>query len=344
LCFYRSIAELSEAVEAHSNILRQLLPAVDYSALSDQTKQDIERLTGESHSGPTLSTPDSQDIDQFRADHPDFLSAQGTPDHEWREVYGDEHTAVPVGDDTNGLSSASPNRSYIGLSSPGAALRVLFAISPEVKSECDRLERINSVEAKSSGAAAHAVNARESLSPSGATPMPPLEHQTMAIEAYFSTIHPYVPMIDECWFRTQFEMQTQTDSSCVALTNVVLALGSAVAGDDDCHLVYHQQVRKALGYDIFCSGNLEMLQALILLGGLYLNYTNSPNSAYMIRGTALRMAIAMGLHRESVISAQNGFDPKSAAQQGSGVVPRAELLRRTWWCLINSDVLGGLVW
>ena len=105
-------------------------------------------------------------------------------------------------------------------------------------------------------------------------------------------------MVDEAKLRDDFLRQKRNDTAWTALSNVVLALGSIAAGDDNSHMLYYARAQGALGYNIFTSGNLEILQALILLSSMYLHYLNSPNTAYLVMGTAVRMGVAMGLHRE----------------------------------------------
>lgn len=41
---HRTIARLSEALEARNNILKQVLPAVDLSAIPEQARQELNQL------------------------------------------------------------------------------------------------------------------------------------------------------------------------------------------------------------------------------------------------------------------------------------------------------------
>lgn len=327
----RTIAKLTEALEARNNILKQILQMVDHNTLPEQTKHDISQLAETSWSHVAPSPAATVDSTQSTAPISDPLQEDETGDHEWTETYASQSSMAPVGDDINGLASQRPNKSYMRAFSPGAVLRVLLAISPQARNKFTQLEHALVAEQPSTG------------STSDAAPQPYLVQQQSAVDAYFSRIHLILPMVDETWFRSTFLEQRRVDDSWAALSNLVLALGSIASGDDETHFVYHRNARQAIGYNVFCSGNLEMLQALVLLGGLYLHYTNSPNSAYMVRGTAFRMAIAMGLHRESVISAQLHPASTSEAQQGNASIPRSEIRRRTWWSLVNSDVLGALL-
>jgi hypothetical protein len=108
---------------------------------------------------------------------------------------------------------------------------------------------------------------------------------------------------------------------------MVFAMGSIVANksDDHNHINFYNRAKDHLGIDSFGSGHLETLQALSLMGGYYLHYINRPNMANAISGAALRMACAMGLHRES-ISEQSGANQLVVEQR-----------RRTWWSLFCLD-------
>jgi hypothetical protein len=75
--------------------------------------------------------------------------------------------------------------------------------------------------------------------------------------------------------------------------------------------------------DSLGNGNLETVQALALLGGYYCHFLNRPNMANVVMGAALRMAIAMGLHREE--------------RSGSHNHSIFEIRRRVWWCLFCLD-------
>lgn len=218
-------------------------------------------------------------------------------------------------------------------------MRALLLVSPAAKKIFVRLEQAANDEPSKD---------MRSNSPDHATAPPSLEQQVAAIDGYFAKFHNAIPLVDETWFRRTFSQRSRSDPAWTALSNTILALGSIAAGSDTAHMYYHRCAKDAIGYDVFCSGNLETLQALILLGGIYLNYTNSPNAGYLIRGTAFRMAIAMGLHRDTVTPSYHGqpttFRHTVAQQGGADPLLRLELRRRAWWSLVSSDVFAGVTW
>lgn len=152
------------------------------------------------------------------------------------------------------------------------------------------------------------------------------EGQTL-IDAYFNRVQILVPMLDEPSFRADYLSGRRNDGPWLALLNMVFAMGSIVANksDDHNHINYYNRAKDQLGIDSFGSGHLETLQALALMGGYYLHYINRPNMANAISGAALRMACAMGLHRESMPD-QNGGNQLITEQR-----------RRTWWSLFCLD-------
>jgi hypothetical protein len=152
------------------------------------------------------------------------------------------------------------------------------------------------------------------------------EGQTL-IDAYFNRVQIFIPMLDEPTFRADYLSGRRHDAPWLALLNMVFAMGSIVANksDDHNHVNFYNKAKDHLGMDSFGSGHLETLQALALMGGYYLHYINRPNMANAISGAALRMACAMGLHRES------------ATDQNNGNNLIAEQRRRTWWSLFCLD-------
>ena len=79
---------------------------------------------------------------------------------------------------------------------------------------------------------------------------------------------------------------------------MVLAIGEWVSGHATEHQsLYYEAVRARLNFDILESGNMGVVQALLLLGN-YLQKRDRPNTAYNFIGIAYRVALGLGLHRE----------------------------------------------
>jgi hypothetical protein len=228
-------------------------------------------------------------------------------------------------DDINALSlSVDRQSSYLGASSIKAALLVMLKVAPRLRSFL--------------GAATN--NNRQLLQSNQPAPRPNVvarpqsriqwssEGQTL-IDAYFNRVQIFIPMLDEPSFRADYLGGQRIDSPWLALLNMVFAMGSiaAMKSDDYNHINFYNRSKEHLGIDSFGSGHLETLQAYALMGGYYLHYINRPNMANAIMGGALRMACALGLHRESLIELNSS----------DGDVLLLELRRRTWWSLFCLD-------
>jgi hypothetical protein len=245
-------------------------------------------------------------------------------DTEWDEERRGRDPIPAEADDINALSlSVDRQASYLGASSIKAALMVMLKVQPSLR---------NTLAAPLSGVEmSHNFPAVRQKTSSSAAPKDPQripwswKGQTL-IDAYFKRIHVFVPMLDESAFRADYLEGQRTDAPWLALLNMVFAMGSiaAMKSDDYNHINYYNRAMEHLPMDAFGSSHIEMVQALALIGGYYLHYINRPNMANAVLGAAIRMASALGLHRESL------------AQSSSDIIA-AETRRRTWWSLFCLD-------
>lgn len=340
----RAIEDLSEAVQARNEILTQLLPSIDFDNFPGLSKEKIENLLS---SEKDCSPPATSQQSEGDVAHPSGIdSIPGTlsdSEHEWNESRGQDYTS-PIGDDVDGLASQEKHGSYLGISSISAALRLIFFSCPATKHKFAELSRSFPQRGHhlTFPARPRGTQLETLTQPETSAPFVP---EQIAVDAYFEHLHGTNAMIDEEGFRKSFKDQDRTDDAWIALLNMVLALGSIAAGEDNSHAFYYSRAQRVIGYNTFGTGNLEMLQALILLGGGYLHYINSPNTAYLIMGMAFRMAIAMALHREPTkgphLERHHLGDSPSSIPSISRL-PRAEIRRRTWWTLVYTDSTGGL--
>lgn len=312
-------------------VLRQLLPAVDFSRVSGLCREHVIHLISEEWDDTSTSPALDDDIA-----HESLKAAQAfgdleEGDHEWNEAPDGKESEPAVGDAVNGLTlEQSP--SPLGSSSISAMLSALLVLCPPAKDRFLDLSRSFPQKQRQPPRESDALKVSPQHVSGGSTSIPPLlSTQQATIDGYFEQIHSLVPILDEAWFRTTLSSEERTDDGWKALSNIVFALGSIANGDDESHLIYYNRAREAIGYQTFASGSLELLQALILLGGVYLHYINAPNTAYLIMGTAFRMAIVMGLHRSS------------SGRIYPGSVSRAELKNRIWWSLVSADSWQGMM-
>ena len=246
---------------------------------------------------------------------------------EWDE--SDLNLQEAAADDVNALSlPAQPRSSFLGIFSIATVVRVLVNILPRTK-----MLYPTSNDAHPAKTDQGSMTPLSAVSPRPAHPASqiPYHESQRLIDAYFSEVHVFSPMVHEPTFRMQFLTQSRKDSAWLALFYMVLALGSVASStsDSDQDIVYYREAQAHLGLESFGSGHLETLQALILMGGMYLHYRNRPNMASAIIGAANRMACGLGLHRES-----HG----SVTQR----VTDTEIKRRTWWSCYVLDSWGSI--
>ena len=237
-----------------------------------------------------------------------------------------------VSDDVNGLSfSLRTSSSYVGVSSVNAALKAIFKVAPQIHSHlahhCPRTAQPSRAPSPSP------VPSLEIGSDMSQYALPPPDIAEKIIDSYFDHIHAMMPMIDEDAFRQSFLYDQRMDVPWLALFNVVLALGSLASGNcySNEHLTYARRARQILSQRSLGSNNLLILQAHGLLSGYYLHWLNRPNEAHAMMGATMRIASAVGLHRE--------YDASSI---GSKAVIPPEIRRRTWWSLVCLDTWASM--
>lgn len=147
------------------------------------------------------------------------------------------------------------------------------------------------------------------------------------------TFFEVMPMIDEDNFWHTYLYGQRTDPPWLALLNMVLAFGSLAEStcEKEEHIAYFLRSRSFLDLESFGSGNILVLQTLGLMNGYYLHWLNRPNEANSLMGATMRMATALGLHRE-YSEVRSGPTNDRVINQ----VP-VEIRRRTWWSLFCLD-------
>ena len=243
-----------------------------------------------------------------------------------------------ISDDVNGLSlSVDKQSSYVGVSSISAALKVIFRTAPFARSFVVQTYSETALPSRSNTPPPQARDPDPIY-------LPPADIGHKLIESYFAHVHVLMPMIDEEQFWHTYLYGEREDSPWLALLNIVMALGSLSGStcDNEDHIAYFQRSRKHLDLETFGSGNLLVLQALGLLSGYYLHWLNRPNEATCLMSATLRMATALGLHRE--YEHNEGQAPGSSNGQvvRTGAEVPVEIRRRTWWSLFCLDTWGSM--
>ncbi|KAH8655854.1 fungal-specific transcription factor domain-containing protein [Xylariales sp. PMI_506] len=336
---WNTIRQLNEALDARTQLLHQILPAVDFAKVPGLSWDQVVRMIAEEPGTTATSTPGRGVPDATAATAKDFGDEEENQ-QDWDEAPNNHEYETPVGDATNGFTMQLPSSSI----ESSSVLRALFIACPPSRRRFLDLRRsfLRKQDSLLSGAQVRDAELLM-MSESQQHPSPSfVSSQEKALDAFFEIVHPNYPMFDEAWFRNTVSSQERTDIAWKALSDVVFALGSIAAGDHESHFFYYTRVRDIIGLKTFVAGNLEMLQALILLGGLYLYYINSPNTAYVVMGTAFRIAIAMGLHRKP--KDQGGSYSASDPNPGpSPVWSEADIRNRTWWSLVCANSWQGML-
>lgn len=313
----RSFAAMSSSFESAVKILETLFPNASLESLASLSREQLIALV------PSVTKFGDRETALATANDDSFncLEPSSETDFSWNESTKSQDSSQWISDDVNGLSLTLGSRSsYLGISSISAILRVMAHIAPDFRNS------INNYQSSATDGDKQGKCPREAT----------IQNDEVYINAYFSHIHCVTPIVDEQDFRSKYSRSDDQQSPWLALLNMVLAIGSISTPEPDetSHKTFYARAYQNLGLDSMGNGNLETIQALGLLGGYYCHYLNQPNMAYVIMGTALRMAIAMGLHREPVSAALGSSAFKDFRLQ--------ETRRRVWWCLFCLDTWASL--
>ncbi|KAK3318585.1 fungal-specific transcription factor domain-containing protein [Apodospora peruviana] len=326
----KTLEALSQSLEECRSILKRLYPNQEVHALLPLSRHELLNLldrpvldtsVGGLPSPPLQTSPISDLESPMMPKSENLLEQIPSRDTEWDEERRGRDAIPAEADDINALSlTVDRQTSYLGASSIKAALMVMLKVQPGLRNSL--ATPLNSVEMSHN----YPVIRQKSAAPKDPQRIPWSWKGQTLIDAYFKRIHVFVPMLDETTFRADYLEGQRFDAPWLALLNMVFAMGSIVAmkSDDYNHINYYNRAMEQLPMDAFGSSHIEMVQSLALIGGYYLHYINRPNMANAVLGAAIRMASALGLHRESL--AQSASD-----------VAAAETRRRTWWTLFCLD-------
>ncbi|KAF2119935.1 fungal-specific transcription factor domain-containing protein [Lophiotrema nucula] len=336
------VDKLSSDIEQYKAVLSKLYPAKDLEALSPLPREDLLELalsiptSGTTTSPATVTTQAISEVTSGSegADSLEALEQAPPEDPYWDEARKHLVRVQGISDDVNGLSmSFDKLSSYVGISSITAALKVIVRCAPQAKPLIAHNPQETAIPSR-------AGSPPPELTDDDPLALPSPAHGQELIESYFERVHLFFPMIDERKFWSSYLYGDRKDSSWMALLNMVFALGSLASStaDNEDHYVYFTRSRHHLSLESFGSGNLEVLQALAIMSGYYMHYLNRPNEAHSLMGGTLRMATALGLHREySDASRSEASRHLNAIAPGEADSISPEMRRRIWWSLFCLD-------
>ncbi|EPE36529.1 Zn2/Cys6 DNA-binding protein [Glarea lozoyensis ATCC 20868] len=144
------------------------------------------------------------------------------------------------------------------------------------------------------------------------------------VDTYFDVIHSDFPVLHEASFRGTYETwslsSSSADPSWLCGLLCVLILSRRVASitiPDEAERKWWRHVQTLLP-TVFFTSNLYTVQAL-MLAALHLHNTSHRDACWNITGTAVRIAFAIGLHRDDVKHTQSPLG--------------RELRKQLWWTL-----------
>lgn len=322
----RTLETLSQSLEECRSVLRRLYPNHDTHALFSLSRRELRELLDDPRvdtAAAPLPSPPLNTASLPDGDSPGLANLEQIPTRntEWDEERRGKEPIPVEADDVNALSlSVDRQSSYLGASSIKAALMVMLKVQPGLRAALAAPPTRAEVTGNSP-----AIRPKFDA-PKDTQRVPWSWKGQTLIDAYFKRIHVFVPMLDEAAFRADYLDGQRFDAPWLALLNMVFAMGSIVAlkSGDFTHINYYNRAMEHLSMDAFGSSHLETVQALALIGGYYLHYINRPNMANAVLGATIRMASALGLHRESLAQGNNDLAPDEAR-------------RRTWWSLFCLD-------
>lgn len=334
---FRLVEKLQSNIEQHQMILARLFGSRDIGFLVSLPREDLLNLalSQPTEHSPTNSVGQAPNRAQrAQSDECDSLEIleQAPEDDADFEDFKPAGRIQHIADDINGLSVRLDRQaSYVGVSSVNAAIKVIFKMAPVAR----QFMQTQMPEKPIAGRPVTPADPQDMMR------LPPLDEANGLIESFFERVHPFFPMVDEDTFWQSHLSQVRKDSSWLGLLNMILALGSVAAhtADSEAHTVYFERARAHINpkFETFGNPNIEILQALGMMGGYYMHYLNRPNEADALMGATLRVACALGVHREYMDTSITNSKGNPVDSETPRRVLTADTRRRTWWSLFCLD-------
>lgn len=329
---HSSVEKISQTLQEYRGILQKLFPNVHPDQLKDLSRDRLVELI--SHSAqlhpPSPRTPSvDEKPPPVNPDAGSLEQLQPIPDDFNDTMESSFSGAKSLPDDANGLSmSVKRNSSYLGISSVLAVLRVITWLDPDCLANGASSDS-TTVTSRESSAVPDLNQDKSAVRLISSSPT--TTNETIYVDAYFTYVHPFAPVIEESCFRDTFASRSRTDARWQLLLNTVLAMGSIAASssEDTTHQIYFSRAKQYMDMETLDSAHLETVQALAILCGFYLQYNQSPNQANAIMGATFRMATMLGLHRDYT----EGVGPTKAQKAAFSI----EMRRRIWWSTFMLD-------
>jgi hypothetical protein len=182
----------------------------------------------------------------------------------------------------------------------------------------------------------------EGSSPSAAR-FPPGNLVNAVLDAYFSAVHPFIPMIHEMLFRSRLRDPAEKPKLTVLIHAMIVCALRYVANERlarDWLEMYPNALKTSRELVVLFAMNemsVENLQALLLVAFVHIS-DGDAKKAWPMVGTLTRAAVYLGLHTEPEEDQPGqlcltSFRPLSSAQ----VWTEAEERRRVFWNVFLLD-------
>ncbi|KAF2098904.1 hypothetical protein NA57DRAFT_39015 [Rhizodiscina lignyota] len=162
---------------------------------------------------------------------------------------------------------------------------------------------------------------------------PPMSDALIA--AYFESVQPDFPLLHEATFREEYERfcispeTSSMDPTWLCILLCVLILARRVANPETLQLQNAQEMEEkwwrevqTLLPGVLFTSSISAVQAL-MLAGLHLHNTNHRDACWTLTAAAVRIAMAIGLHRETNKSLYTPL--------------MREMRKRLWWTLYEFE-------
>ncbi|KAK0886730.1 hypothetical protein LTR02_017878, partial [Friedmanniomyces endolithicus] len=270
-----------------------------------QQHEDTRAIHGgetsdQAETGRTVDDADGRDPTEKSPKLPSRVGPAATP-YEWNESCGvgpDGEPTTHADKAPDGMASLGDEgeaSSYLGNSSGYSLLQsVSSLLQPNVATSQSEVHDSNRMRSRSQQ---QLIAGQSSCSYQlSATMM-----QDQLVNAYFSCYNSSYPILHERTFRDKCAIRSRLTrgDSWHLVYFMVLAIGEWILGYcSDEHSLYYDAARSRFQVEHLESGNANKVQAFLLMGN-YLQKRDRPNTGYNFIGIANRMALGLGLHRET---------------------------------------------
>lgn len=181
----------------------------------------------------------------------------------------------------------------------------------------------------------------------------------LLVDTYFDRVHWFILVFHQDGFRSKLEKLQHSEQGSIQNSDEVFAFTCVLLAVSIIGLQYlcpyRRQLLSSLNedgyklqarlivtlryvlYDLVALGKLESVQVCLLFGSFHLCHAN-PKPAWPLLGSALRIAQALGLHRNRVPRSVIG-GPNNVA-----LAPWGEEEKRCWWAFYEMDRFCSMIY